>query len=161
MLKQSVEKALNNQLNAELYAWYLYLSMANYSESKNFTGFAHWLKLQAKEEMEHAMKFYEYINRVSGNVELMAIKEPPKEWKSFINVFEDVLKHEKFVTESIHKIVDLSVSEKDHATTNFLQWFIEEQVEEEENATYVLEKIKLIGDNTQGLLFFDKELSQR
>lgn len=161
MLKQSVEKALNNQLNAELYAWYLYLSMANYSESKNFTGFAHWLKLQAKEEMEHAMKFYEYINRVGGNVELMAIKEPPKEWKSFINVFEDVLKHEKFVTESIHKIVDLSVSEKDHATTNFLQWFIEEQVEEEENATYVLEKIKLIGDNTQGLLFFDKELSQR
>lgn len=161
MLKGKIESALNLQLNQELYAFYLYLSMAAYFDSRNLNGFSGWMRFQAEEEKNHALKFYDYILQSNGKVDLQDIKAPKKEWKSSRDVFQDTYDHEKKVTESIYDIVDLSISERDHATHNFLQWFISEQVEEEATALKILEKIKFIGDNQGALFIFDRELGSR
>ncbi len=161
MLKENIEKALNNQLNAEIYSAYLYLSMAAYFESISLKGFANWMKVQYQEEMAHAMKFYDYINDRGGRVLLQAIEAPPTHWDSPLAAFEATYKHEQKVTGLINKLVELAMSEHDHATNIFLQWFVTEQVEEEDSANEIVEKLKLMGDARGGLFMLDRELGQR
>lgn len=161
MLKESILKALNLQLNAELYSSYLYLSMEAYFESIDLSGFANWMRAQAQEELMHSMKFYDYIVRRGERVTLSTIEGPQTEWDSPLAAFEHVYKHEQKVTGLINDLVDLSTSESDHATSNFLQWFVAEQVEEEESASGVLKRIKLAGDSKSGLFMLDSELGQR
>ncbi len=161
MIKQNIQNTLNRQLNAEMYSAYLYLSMSSYFESLNLKGFATWMRVQAQEEMTHAMKFYDYVNQRGGRVTLTTIDAPPNEWNSPLAVFEHTYQHEQRVTGLINDLVDLATSDKDHATCNFLQWFVTEQVEEESSADEILQKMKLIGDNKSGLFMLDQELGQR
>ncbi len=161
MLSERLEAALNEQINAELYSSYLYLSMAAYFSSINLTGFGRWMEGQAIEEQIHAMKFYQYVNERGGRVVLKAIDGPPTEWASPAAAFEDVLKHEQLVTGLINKLVDLAIEERDHATNNFLQWFVAEQVEEEASADEVVQKMRLMGDSKGPLFMLDRELGQR
>lgn len=161
MLSEKMEKALNHQLNAELYSSYLYLSMNAYFKSINLEGFANWMYSQAQEEATHAMKFYEFINQRGGRVRLAQIDAPKLEWSSPREVFEDTLKHEQKVTGLINELVETAMGEKDHATQIFLQWFVTEQVEEEENVGGVLEQLKLLGEAKGGLFMIDRELAKR
>jgi len=161
MIKEKIQEALNQQLNAELFSSYLYLSMAAYFESINLKGFANWMRVQTQEELVHAMKFYNFIIERGGKAVLSAIEGPPTQWKSPLAVFEHAYKHEQKVTGLINNLVDLSIAEQDHATNNFLQWFVAEQVEEEASADEVVQKIKLMGDATGGLFMLDQELAQR
>jgi ferritin len=161
LIKPTVQKALNDQTRKEFYSHYLYLSMAAYFESINLRGFAHWMRIQAKEEEEHAMKFFEHIIERQGKVVLEAIDAPTAKWKTPKDIFEDAYNHERKVTESINKIVELAESEKDHATAIFLQWFVKEQVEEEASANEILQKLQLIGSETSALFVLDGELSKR
>ena len=161
MLSKKMLDELNKQVNAELYSSYLYLSMAAYFESINLKGFANWMKIQAQEEVTHAMKFFDYINERGGRVTLDTIKKPPAEWKSPLDVFENTYKHEVNVTKMINSLVDLAIKEKDHATYNMLQWFVAEQVEEEASADAIRHQLKFIGKDGRGLLMLDRELSRR
>jgi ferritin len=160
-IKPAVEKAINEQINAELYSAYLYLSMASYFESQNHKGFAHWMQVQAKEEMSHAMKMYGFVFERGGKVALKAIEQPPSSWKSALNVFENVYEHEQKVTDLISKLVDVARSENDVASENFLMWFIDEQVEEEAHSSQAVEKLKMIGDARQALYMLDREMGAR
>ncbi|UCH89673.1 MAG: ferritin [Thermoplasmata archaeon] len=161
MLNEQMEKALNEQLNAEMYSSYLYLSMSAYFQSRDLPGFANWMRVQAQEELMHAMKFYDFINERGGRVKLDTIEGPEVEWESPQSTFEHVLKHEQKVTGLINGLVDKAIELKDHASNNFLQWFVDEQVEEEASASDVLQKIKLVGSDGSGLLFLDQELGKR
>ncbi|MBM4032076.1 MAG: ferritin [Planctomycetes bacterium] len=161
MLSKKMEEALNKQLNAELFSSYLYLAMAADFEAKNLPGFAHWLKVQAKEEHGHGMKFYEHINDRRGRVTLAAIAAPPAEWKTPLAAFEVVLEHEKKVTGLINALVELAAKEKDNATGVMLQWFVTEQVEEEKNADYIVAQLGMIGESAHGLIMLDRALAQR
>ncbi|MCD6108400.1 MAG: ferritin [Thermoplasmata archaeon] len=161
MLSKKMLDELNRQVNAELYSSYLYLSMAAYFESINLKGFANWMKIQAQEEVTHAMKFFDYINERGGRVTPDTIKKPPAEWKSPLDVFEATYKHEVNVTKMINSLVDLAIREKDHATYNMLQWFVAEQVEEEASADAIRQQLKFIGKDGRGLLMLDRELSRR
>ena len=161
MLNSKIERAINDQINAELYSAYIYLSMSAYFEGINLPGFAHWMSLQAKEEVGHAMKFYSFVYERGGNVKLAAIDAPPVKWKSPLDVFESAYKHELKVTGLIHKLVALARAEKDVATENFLMWYVDEQVEEEAQSDAIVQKLKLIKDSANGLYMLDKELSGR
>lgn len=161
MSNKVLEKALNEQLNAEMYSAYLYLSMSAYFSDIGLDGFANWMRVQAKEEQFHAMKFYDYINERGGRVLLSAIKAPKTEWDSPLACIEAVLEHEKHVTYLINNLVDLAIQEKDHATNIFLQWFVTEQVEEEDNVNAVLNKLRLLEGAGNGMFILDKELSTR
>ena len=161
MLSEKVEKALNGQINAEMYSAYLYLSMSAYFQSISLSGFASWMKVQAQEEMVHAMKLYDFVNERGGRVTLQQIEAPQIEWDSSLAVFEAVYAHEQKVTGLINDLVELALTEHDHATNIFLQWFVTEQVEEEDSANEVVQKIKLIGDAHGGLFMLDRELGQR
>ena len=161
MLKKSVEDALNKQINAEMYSSYLYLAMSAYFESITMKGFAQWLRLQSREEMAHGMKIYDYIIEAGGSPKLTAIEAPKTPWKSPQAVFEQVYAHEQKVTGLINDLMDLAMKEKDHATKNFLGWFVKEQVEEEANASEILAKIKMIGDVPGHLFWLDHELGKR
>jgi ferritin len=161
MFSDRMQKALNGQVNAELYSSYLYLSMNAYFKSVNLDGFANWMYAQAQEELMHAMKFYDFINQRGGRTLLAAIEAPPDQWDSPLAVFEDTLKHEKKVTGLINGLVDIAMEERDHATQIFLQWFVTEQVEEEESVGNVLEQLKLLGDAKQGLFMMDRQLATR
>ncbi|TET24992.1 MAG: ferritin [Candidatus Cloacimonadota bacterium] len=161
MLKDKILKALNTQLNAELYSAYLYLSMSAFFESTNLRGFANWMKVQAQEEYMHTMKFYDYILEYGSKVQLMPIDGPQTEWDSSLAVFEHVYKHEQKVTGLINDLVDLARSENDHETSNFLQWFVNEQVEEEASADAALQKIKRAENSPDGLFTVDKDLGKR
>lgn len=161
MIKEKIQDALNKQLNAELYSAYLYLSMGAYFESIDLGGFANWMRVQAQEELTHALKFYDYIIQRGARVILSSIDEPPSEWESPLAVFEHVYQHEQKVTGLINELVDLAIAEGDHATNNFLQWFVAEQVEEEDSANEVLQKIKLMADAPGGLFMLDGELGNR
>jgi ferritin len=154
-----MEKALNDQIQAEIYSAYLYLSMEAYFQSINLGGFASWMQVQYQEEMAHAMKFYGFINERGGRVILQAIDAPPSDWASPLAVFEATLEHEQKVTARINDLVDVAIAERDHATNIFLQWFVAEQVEEEDSANGVIEQIKLFGE--AGLFMLDRELGQR
>ncbi len=161
MLKQKIEKSFNEQITEELFSSYLYLSMSAYFQSVNLPGFANWMRVQAQEELMHAMKFYDYINERRGRVLLKEIKTPQHEWKSPLEIFEDALKHEEYITEKINNLVDLSIKEKDHASNIFLQWFVNEQVEEEASADDIINRLKLVGDSKGGLFMLDRELGTR
>ncbi|MEC9487686.1 MAG: ferritin [Prosthecochloris sp.] len=161
MLSKALQKALNDQIQKEFYSSYLYLSMAAYAESMNLPGFAHWLKLQQQEEHGHAMKFYKYVNERGGRVELQAIEQPQAEFSSPTAMFEEVHKHEQFITASINKLYEKALKENDYATQVMLQWFIEEQVEEEASASEILETLKMAGEKGQALLMLDRQLARR
>ena len=161
MLTKKMEKALVEQINAEFYSSYLYLSMGAYFESKGLPGFAKWMDAQAQEEWFHGMKIFHFVNERGGRVTLKEIAKPPADWKATLAVFENVLAHEQKVTGLINGLVDLALAERDHATNIFLQWFVSEQVEEEASVGAVLDKLKLIGKDTNGLFVLDGELGQR
>jgi ferritin len=161
MLGEKTQKALNGQINAELYSSYLYLAMSAYFESVGLGGFSKWMQAQAQEELSHAMKFYHYVNERGGRVVLEAVEAPPSEWESPLAVFEATFRHEQKVTGLINDLVNLAMEEKDHATNSFLQWFVTEQVEEEATASEVVNKLKLMGDAPGGLFMLDRELGTR
>ncbi|GMV94318.1 MAG: bacterial non-heme ferritin [Candidatus Hydrogenedentota bacterium] len=161
MINSNLEKALNKQLNMELYSAYAYASMAAYFEFKNYNGFANWMRMQAAEEMDHAQKFYQYILNVGGRVVLDAIDKPPADFKSPLSVFKDALEHERKVTKAIYKLVDLANKESHHATSTFLQWFVTEQVEEEAVADNIVQRLSMVGDSPEGLFLMDRELGTR
>ena len=161
MLKSNIQEALNNQINGEMASTYLYLSMAAYFKSKNFHGLAKWMEVQSGEEWGHAMKIFGHVNDRGGCVILKQIDAPPSEWKSALHVFEHTLAHEEKVTEMIHAIVKLAIAESDYATQAFLQWFVNEQVEEEAQTKSIVEKLKLMGDGNIGLFILDGELGKR
>lgn len=161
MLSETMQKALNDQLNAEAYSGYLYLAMAAYFEDLGLRGFSRWMKMQAREEFFHSSKFFAFIADRGGRVSLKAIDAPPKEWASPKAAFEDALAHERKVTGLINNLVTLAKSENDHATEIFLQWFVTEQVEEEASVTEVVQALKLIADDGHGLFMYDKEMSLR
>ena len=161
MMSEKMQKALNGQLNAEMYSAYLYLSMSAYFESIGLKGFANWMRIQYREEMTHAEKFYDYINEREGRVVLAQIEAPPTDWPSPLAAFQDTVAHEQKVTALINELVNLAVEEKDHATNNFLQWFVAEQVEEEASVGEVRDKIKLAGETGGGMFMVDRELATR
>ncbi len=161
MISKKMQDALNGQINAELYSAYLYLSMEGYFQSLNLAGFANWMRVQTQEELMHAMKIYDFVNERGGRVILKSIAQPPAEWESALAVFEAVLKHEQKVTGLINDLVNLAVDEKDHATNSFLQWFVNEQVEEEDSAGKVLGQLKLVKDSPQAVFMMDKEMGLR
>jgi ferritin len=161
MLSEKMENALNGQLNAEMYSGYMYLSMNAYFKSINLDGFANWMYYQAQEELTHAMKFYDFIISRGGRVKLAEIGAPPNTWDSPLAVFEATLEHEQKVTGLINDLVEMALAEHDHASNIFLQWFVTEQVEEEENVGGVLEQLKLMGDAKGGLFMMDRELAKR
>lgn len=161
MIDKRMQDAINEQINAELYSAYLYLSMATYFEDKGLSGFANWMYVQNEEETFHAMKFLHYLVERGGRVELSAIDEPPREWGSPLAVFENVYEHEQHVTSLINNLVDVAEELKDRATFNELQWFIAEQVEEEASADDIVNKLRLAKDAPGALLMLDKELAVR
>lgn len=161
MLEAKMERALNDQIVAEMYSAYLYLSMAAYLQSEGLGGFATWMRAQFQEEQMHAFKLFDYVGERGGHVALGAIDAPQTEWESPLAVFEHTLEHERMVTGRINALVDLARDLSDHATDNFLRWFVGEQVEEEDTADSIRQQLKLIGDNGQGLLMLDRELGAR
>ncbi len=161
MIKARIQDALNEQLNAELYSSYLYLSMAAYFESVSLKGFANWMLAQTQEELVHAMKFYDYIQERAGRVNLTSISAPSAQWDSPLAAFEQVYEHEQKVTGLINDLVALAVSEADQATNSFLQWFVAEQVEEVSSADEIVQKLRLLGEDRNGLLMLDQELGKR
>lgn len=160
-MNKRVEDALNEQVNREFYSAYLYLSMNAYFSEKNLTGFANFMRVQYQEEISHGMKIFDYIMERGGRSKLKPIDEVKLEWKDVIEVFEETCAHEKFITDSINNIVDISYEERDHATTNMLQWFVKEQVEEEATAQGLLEQLKMIDGKGAGLFMIDRELMTR
>ncbi len=161
MLKPSLEKALNDQINAELYSAYMYLSMSAWFDDAGFPGMAKWMKAQYQEEMFHVDKFFHYVLERGGVVTLRSIDAPPTSWESALDAFEKTLTHERFVTSLINDLASLSLDERDHATHNFLQWFISEQVEEEAVADNLCSQLRLVGSSGHGLLMLDRELATR
>ncbi len=161
MISDTVQKALNDQIKHELYSSYLYLSMCAHFEAANLGGFAHWMRLQAQEELGHALKFFDYVIDQGGQVTLQAIDQPPAKFGSPVAVFQSVLEHEKKVTGLIHDLVALAARENDYATQNALIWFVNEQVEEERNATQIVEELKMIGESGASLFMVDRQLAAR
>ena len=161
MISKNTTNALNGQINAEIYSSYLYLSMSAYASSLALKGAANWFMVQAKEEMIHVQRIYDYVNSQNQRVILEAIDKPPADFDSLQQMFEETLKHEQKVTRLINDLVDLVIAEKDHATEIFLQWFVSEQVEEEEGVGDILGQLKLAGEHGGGLFMLDKELAKR
>ncbi len=161
MISKKIEDALNEQVNSELYSSYLYLSMESYFKAQNLNGFANWMKIQTQEEVMHTMKIYDFINERGGRVLLKAIEGPPTDWASALAVFKAVYEHEQKVTGLINDLVDLAIKEKDHATNSFLQWFVNEQVEEEASADEKVQQLKMMENAPGGMFMLDRELGQR
>ena len=160
-MKKSINDALNKQINAEIYSAYLYLAMGAYFDGLGLDGFASWMKVQYQEEMFHAMKFYGFVYERGGSVTMEAIEKPPADFKSVLHVFEETFKHEQHVTSLINNLYDLAVKEKDYAFQSLLNWFIDEQVEEEDSAQKIVDKIKLAGEKGPGVYMLDQELGTR
>lgn len=161
MIKKRVQDAINEQINAEFHSAYLYLSMSAYLEDNGLNGFANWMRVQFEEEQAHAMKFFDYINERGGKVTLKPIAGVDIEFDGIIGVYERVLEHERLVTSLINDLMDLAIEERDHATKSFLEWFIDEQVEEESTVEEILSNLKLINGEGQGLLMMNKEFALR
>ncbi len=161
MLSKKMEELINDQFNKELYSVNLYLSMSSYFKSRDLDGFAHFFRIQAKEEQMHAMKQFDYIHQVDGVIAMKAVEAPPIQFASTKAVFELSLAHEKSVTQSIYNIVEQSLTDKDFATHAFFQWFITEQVEEEATVKTLIKKIEMIGDNSSALYLLNDELAKR
>ena len=161
MLKKSIETALNQQINAEFHSAYLYLSMSSYCQSIGMAGVANWMKVQYQEELAHATHFFDYVLERGGRVALAPIAEVEVDFRNVQHVFESPLEHEVKVTGLINNLMDIAIQESDHATKNFLQWFVDEQVEEEANVEQILNNLKLINGEGQGLLMMDREMQAR
>lgn len=161
MLSDRMTKALNDQINAELYSAYIYLAMAAYFEEQNLPGASSWMRHQAQEEVEHAMKFFRFVNERRGRVVLAAVDRPQVEWESPLAAFEEAFRHEQYVSGRIHSLVELAQAEKDYATASFLTWFVDEQVEEEAAADGIVQKLRLVGEAKHGLFMIDRELGER
>ncbi|RCX10336.1 ferritin [Anaerobacterium chartisolvens] len=161
MITERMQKELNDQVRKEFYSAYLYLSIGAYFTSINLEGFANWFRIQAQEERDHAMMFFDYINRVGGRVQLGAIDAPDFDFESIEQALRLTLEHEQLVTRSIYNIVDVAIEEKDHKTNQFLQWFVNEQTEEEASADANLKKVQLVGNDGRGILMLDGEMAQR
>lgn len=161
MLSKRLQAALNEQIVRELESAYVYLSMCAYFEVQNLRGMAHWMRLQAQEELKHAMKIFDFVNDRGGRVELGAIAKPPVDFKSPLDAFQKALAHEQKITKCINDLYDLADDEDDYPTEVMLHWFIDEQVEEEKSASEIVEQLKLIGESGAGLLILDQKLAQR
>ena len=161
MLSKSLENAINDQVTFEFYSSYTYLAMAAYCESADLSGFANFFRVQAKEEIDHAMKFYDYVFQKGGTVVLGEIEKPKENYNNVVEVFETGLAHERLVTKRIYNIMDIAVAQKEHATISFLNWFLDEQVQEEDNFSTILKKVKRCVDNPHALYMVDDELAQR
>jgi len=161
MLKKVISEKLNDQINREAFSAYLYYSMSAYFESINLKGFANWMTMQAQEEIAHTHRLFTYINDKGDRVLLSALDEPQHDWDSPLACIEDAYNHECLISECINECVTLALKENDHATNAMLQWFVSEQVEEEANADDLVQKLKLIGDNSSGLYMLDAELGKR
>lgn len=160
-MNERVEKAFNDQINEELFSSYVYLAMAAHFEAENWEGFAGWMKHQAQEEVEHAMRLFNHLTRRGGRVALKAIGEPPLEFGTPLEAFEKALAHEQHITAAITALYELSLEEKDYPAQLELQWFIDEQVEEEENTGRAVDLLKMAGDNKGALLMLDREMAKR
>jgi len=161
MTSKSMVAALNGQVKAELYASYLYYSMAVYCERQNLFGFANWMHVQASEEREHAERIVKFLQDIGETVVLEAIEKPPSEFGSPKNVFEKALEHERKVTAMIHKLMDQAVAEKDYRSQGMLQWFVNEQIEEEEQTAAVVARIEQVEERMSGIHWIDKMLGER
>lgn len=168
MLSQTIEKALNDQINAELHSGYIYYAMAAYFDHLALGGLAHWMRVQGLEEMGHAQKFYNYVVERGGTVVLQPIAAVPSTWDSVMAVFQATLEHEQYITKRINDLVDLAYKENDHATSVFLQWYVSEQVEEEAHAQEMIDQLELMGADQQegrpkggGFYMFDRECGKR
>jgi len=161
MLSKTIEKALNEQIHAEFYSFYLYLAVSGYFKVEHLDGFAHWMHVQAQEEYAHAMKLFDYVNERGGAVELLSIDAPPSSWASPTAAVEAVLEHERQISARINELVNLANSEKDHASTVLLHWYVNEQVEEEATADTLFHQVKMLDGSPQGLFMLDRELAGR
>ncbi len=161
MITKKMESEINKQINAELWSAYMYLSMSAYCTKIGLSGTANWMRVQYQEEVAHALKFFDYVTERGGEAKLMAIAEVPTEWKNIIDVFEQTLKHEEKVTSLINHLMDVAIEEKDHAAKSFLQWYVDEQVEEEANVHKILDELRIIDGKGQGLLMLDREFAAR
>ncbi|MGB9621646.1 MAG: ferritin [Brevinematia bacterium] len=161
MLKKEMEEALNRQISEEFYSAYLYLAMSAYFETLGFSGFAKWMRVQSQEELQHAMKIYDYIISQNGTVKLFALKEPPSSWNSLLEAIKGAYEHEKYITSKIYELVDLANKLDDKATDNFLQWFVEEQIDEEKNTYDLVKKVGMAKNHIGALLQLDKILGER
>lgn len=161
MLSEKLAKELNDQIKHEFYSAYYYLSMAAYFDDQTLDGFSNFFRVQAEEEQFHAMKFYNFINEKGGRVLLQGIGQPPHEFDSIADVFSKALEHERFVTKRIYTLMDLAKEEKEHATISMLQWFVDEQVEEEDTMETYLKQVERLGEKGSGIFMLDKELSAR
>jgi ferritin len=161
MLSKTIQDAINAQINAETWSAFLYLSMASYAAANGYPGFANWFEVQYQEELDHAKIFFDYVVQRDGRVLLQPVEAVPSEWKSPLDAFESTLKHEQKVTSLINKLYALAVKEDDFATQSMLKWFIDEQVEEEDNAKTIIDSLRMIGDNGYGLYTLDKDLATR
>lgn len=161
MISKKMQDAINEQINKELYSEYLYLSMAAYFNSEGLSGFENFFLIQVEEERFHAMKFYNFVNERGGRIYLKKIDQPETEFDSPVAVFEKAYKHEKYVSDLINKLMDLAIQENDHATKSFLNWYVDEQVEEENSMETILTKLKMIEGKGNGMLMLDKELAAR
>lgn len=161
MLKQAVEAALNDQIQMELESAYIYLAMAAYLEEQNLPGFGHWMRIQWQEETAHATKLFDFILDHGGRVKLKSIKEPPATFKGPLDVMKKTLKHEQKVTASITKLYELALKEKDYPAQILLQWFIDEQTEEEKTAADIIAQLEMVGDSGAGLVMVDRQLAGR
>jgi ferritin len=161
VLNQKIQDAINDQINSELFSAYLYYSMATYFESISLKGFSHWMRVQALEEMTHVQKFFFYVYDRGGQILLKTIEAPPSEWASPLAAFEATYEHEVRVTGLVNGLMDLALAESDHATCNFLQWFVAEQVEEEASADEIVQKLRLVEKTEGGLFLLDQEMDKR
>ena len=161
MISKKMQGAFNDQVTAEFYSAYLYLSMAAYLESIDLPGFANWMRIQYQEEESHALKIFEYVIERDGRATLGAIEAPPTDWKSVLDVFETAYAHEQKVTGLINGLMDVAIGEKDHAAQISLQWFVNEQVEEEASVKAIVQQLKMLGDSKGGLFQIDRELGRR
>jgi len=161
MLKEKVLKAINQQINNEYYSAFLYLSMSAWFQGKGFQGLANWMFIQYQEELSHGNKFFRYVNERGSQVVLKPIAQVETDFQSVLSVFERALEHEQFVTDSIHKIMDVAIEEKDYATQSFLKWFIDEQVEEEAHAGEIVDKLRMINGHINGIFMLDHQMGKR
>jgi ferritin len=161
MLNTTVQDAINEQIKNELYSAYLYLAMSAHFEASNLPGIGKWMRMQSNEEVEHAMKFFDYVNDRGGRVTLKGIDQPQSEWSSPLVAFEQVLEHEQKVTGMINNLYAIALKENDYPTQVLLHWYINEQVEEEKNATMIVEQLRMIGDHPNALLMLDHRIGER
>lgn len=161
MISKKLEKAINEQINKELYSEYLYISMQAWFANQNLDGMATWMDAQGKEERFHAMKFFNYLIERGGKVALKPIDGPQVDFDNPLKAFTQAYKHEQLVTKSINDLMDLAIKENDHAAKSFLQWFVDEQVEEEASVDKIVAQLKMVGDNGHGIMMIDRELGQR